>query len=96
MDILSAAAIRLPCSQCGQPYLVPLRDIALSHEIMHEGCPVSQETECPPAFQTRLAPNSLVQALEQAWKNLEERAKADGGELVLSEAQESGGPPSRC
>jgi hypothetical protein len=34
-----------------------------------------------------------VQALDQAWKNLEERAKADGGELVLSEAPASGGPP---
>ncbi len=43
MDILSVAAIRLRCSRCGESYEVPLRDILLSHKIMHEGCPVAEE-----------------------------------------------------
>jgi len=83
MDILSLAAIRLPCSQCGESYLVPLRDIALSHQIMHEGCPVQEETECPPVFQSRLASEWALRTLDDAWRRLERRAKAVGGELVL-------------
>lgn len=83
MDFLSAAAIRLPCSSCGESYLVPLRDILLSHQIMHQGCPVVPETECPPIFQVRLASERAVKALEQAWRRVERRAAADGGELVL-------------
>ncbi|HEU5412790.1 MAG TPA: hypothetical protein VFW31_03490 [Candidatus Angelobacter sp.] len=85
MDILSLAAIRLQCSQCGEPYLVPLRDIALSHQVMHEGCPVAEETECPPLFQSRLASEWAVKTLDQAWRRLERRATAVGGELVLRE-----------
>lgn len=84
MDILSAVAIRLPCSWCGDAYEVPLRDILLSHKIMHEGCPVAEETECPPVFQTRLASEWAIKTFEQAWRRLERRAAADGGELVLS------------
>lgn len=83
MDILSAAAIRLPCSWCGGSYEVPLRDILLSHQILHEGCPTPVETECPPVFQSRLASESAIQALGQAWRRVERRAAADGGELVL-------------
>lgn len=83
MDILSVAAIRVPCSRCGGPYTVPLRDILLSHEAIHEGCPVTEETECPPLFQSRLASESAVMALDQAWRRLERQAVADGGELIL-------------
>jgi hypothetical protein len=84
MDILSVAAIRLPCSWCGKSYEVPLRDILLSHKIMHEGCPAPVETECPPVFQSRLAPERLIKSLEQAWRRLERSAAGDGGELVLT------------
>lgn len=83
MDILSVAAIRLPCSRCGESYDVPLRDILLSHKVMHEGCPVAEETECPPVFQSRLASEWALKTLDQAWRRLERRAAADGGELVL-------------
>ncbi len=83
MDILSAAAIRVPCSRCGEPYMVPLRDVLLSHEAIHEGCPVTEEAECPPLFQSRLASESAVMALDQAWRRIEGQAEADGGELIL-------------
>ncbi len=83
MDILFVAAIRVPCSWCSDSYTVPLRGILLSHKIMHEGCPVAEETECPPVFQSRLASEWAVKALSQAWRRLERRAAADGDELVL-------------
>ncbi len=82
-DLLSLAAIRLKCFECGGWYFVPLRDILLSHRVLHDGCPVATETECPPVFQCRLATDCAVTALDEAWRRLEARAKADGGELVL-------------
>ena len=83
MDILASAAIQMPCSHCGQSYAVPLSDILLSHKIMHDGCPVVQETECPPVFQSRLATQSAIENLRRAWRRLEKKAQQDGGELVL-------------
>jgi hypothetical protein len=47
MDILSLAAIQLQCFECGGSYLVPLRDILLSHKILHDGCPVEAENRMP-------------------------------------------------
>jgi hypothetical protein len=83
MDILASVAIQMPCSHCGSSYAVPLSDILLSHKIMHDGCPVAQETECPPVFQSRLATQSAIENLRRAWKRLEKKAQQDGGELVL-------------
>ena len=83
MDILASAAIQMPCSHCGQSYSVPLSDILLSHKIMHDGCPVAQETECPPVFQSRLATQSAIENLRRAWRRLEKKAQQDGRELVL-------------
>jgi len=88
MDILSLAAIQLQCFECGGSYLAPLRDILLSHKILHDGCPVEAETECPPVFQSRLASQMAINALDEAWRQLERRANADGGELVLMSTAE--------
>jgi hypothetical protein len=68
MDILSLAAIQLQCFECGGSYLVPLRDILLSHKVLHDGCPVEAETECPPVFQSRLASYGAINALDEAWR----------------------------
>lgn len=103
MDILASAAIQMPCSHCGQSYSVPLSNILLSHKIMHDGCPVTQETECPPVFESRLATESAIENLRRAWRRLEKRAQQSGGELVLLRPgpesntpanREEGGPAS--
>jgi hypothetical protein len=67
MDILSLAAIQLQCFECGGSYLVPLRDILLSHKVLHDGCPVQAETECPPVFQSRLAKTWMVLLGHSTW-----------------------------
>src|ERR1051326_648305 len=82
MDILNSIAIRVRCLNCGGSYLVPLRDVLLSHELLHQGCPVAEETECPPLFQSRLAPRTEIEALDRAWRTVEDRARMDGGELM--------------
>ena len=86
MNILDHVSIRLPCNQCGQTYEVPLRDVLLSHNVVRCGCPVPQETECPPVFQIRLFDHDSIRALSSAWEQLARRAHADGGELVISGA----------
>ena len=83
MNILDAVAISLPCHSCGGNYQVPLRDVLLSHTMLHEGCPISQETECPPVFQSRLLERGEVEEFQRVWSRLENRARSDGGEHVL-------------
>lgn len=83
MNILDIVGISLPCRSCGNNYQVPLRDVLLSHALLHHGCTVSQETECPPVFQSRLFDRKDIEELQRAWNQLEQRAEADGGELVL-------------
>jgi hypothetical protein len=82
MDILNSIGIRVRCRNCGGAYLVPLSDVLLSHELLHQGCPVAQETECPPPFQARFAPRLEIEALVRAWRAIEDRARVNGGELV--------------
>jgi hypothetical protein len=83
MNIVDHVAVRLRCNQCGQTYEVPVRDVLLSHTMVRCGCPVSQETECPPVFQIRLFDPTPIKELSSAWDQLAMRAKADGGELVI-------------
>lgn len=83
MNILDTVGISLPCRSCGDNYRVPLRDVLLSHAILHDGCPVAEETECPPVFQSRLFERKDIEELQRAWNQLDQRARSDGGELVL-------------
>jgi quercetin dioxygenase-like cupin family protein len=83
IDILDHAFIRMPCNACGKTYEVPLRDVLVSHTLVRCGCPVHDETECPPLFQIRLFDREPINALSSAWEQLERRASSDGGELVL-------------
>jgi quercetin dioxygenase-like cupin family protein len=84
VNILDQVSIRMPCHVCGQAYEVPLRDVLLSHTVVQCGCPVTQETECPPVFQVKLFDREPVQALETAWKQVADRARVNGGELVVA------------
>ena len=86
MNILDTVGIRLPCHSCGGTYQVPLKDVLLSHTMLHEGCPAREETECPPVFQSRLFERKDIEELERAWNQLDQRAQADGGRLVLMTA----------
>ena len=47
MDILEMVGIEIPCRNCGGRYEVSLKKIALSQQMLHEGCPVRAETESP-------------------------------------------------
>lgn len=83
MDVLDLVAIEIPCSACGGRYEVTLRQIALSQEMIHEGCPVQVVDECPPLAYSGLVDQELIQELRKAWVRLEEEARKAGGELKV-------------
>ena len=81
MDILEFVAIEIPCVACGGRYEVTLKQVALSQKMLHEGCPIRVETECPPLAQSGLVDQELIQELQSIWGRLEEKVRAVGGEL---------------
>ena len=83
MDILEIVAIEIPCSACGGRYEVTLKQIALSQQMLHEGCPIRVETECPPLAQSGLVDQELIQELQSVWGRLEEKVRGTRGELKL-------------
>ncbi len=85
MNIVKALSIRIPCTVCGEFYEVPLTDILLSYRMLEQGCPVPDETECPPLFQTRLIPRDVLHDFVEAWQRLEKSVDRDNGELMLSD-----------
>ena len=83
MDILEFVTIEIPCVACGGRYEVTLKQVALSQKMLHEGCPIRVETECPPLAQSRLMDQKLIQELQSIWGRLEEKARGASGELKL-------------
>ena len=70
---MEALSIRIPCTVGGRFYEVPLTDILLSYRMLEQRCPLPDETECPPLFQTRLIPREVLHDFVKARQRLEER-----------------------
>ncbi len=83
MNILDVIAIEVPCEACGGRYEITLNQIALSQQIMHEGCPVRAETECPPLFYAGFVDGDLAQDLQRVWSRLEKEAHGVNGKVIL-------------
>ena len=82
-DILEVVSIEIPCRTCGGRYEVTLKQVALSQQMLHDGCPVQVETECPPLAYSGLVDQELVQELQRVWVRLEEKARGANGEVKL-------------
>lgn len=83
IDILDAFAVTIPCASCSIEYEVTLKQVLLSHQMLSEGCPVSDERECPPLFWARIVDETLAREFQSVWSRLEERVHKAGGELKL-------------
>lgn len=90
MDILDAVAVSIRCNACSGEYQVPLKQALLSHQMLHDGCPVSDERECPPLHRSHLVDEQLVREFQNIWSRLEEGARKAGGELTVLGEQERG------
>ena len=84
MKILEAAALELPCNVCGGHFELPLVQLLESDEIVHGSCCEARtDDDCPPVVYSSMLPEQAMQALGEAWSELEGRASAVGGRLVL-------------
>lgn len=83
MDILEAVAVSMPCNACSNQYELTLRQIVLSQEMLHEGCPVTDERECPPLSWSHVVDEDLARELQSIWSRLEDSVRKAGGELKL-------------
>ena len=89
MEILDTFALELPCQTCGGTYRLPLKNIALSQQVMHDGCPVHDERECPPVHNAPLLGPEVLAELKSVWSKLESQARGAGGRLVLESEPET-------
>ncbi len=83
MDVLDAFAVTMPCMACSARYELTLKQVLLSHQMLNDGCPVSDERECPPLFWARIVDETIVRQLQSVWSQLEECVHKAGGELKL-------------
>ncbi len=83
LDILQRVAVLMPCKACGQQYPVSLRDILVSQEMIHLGCPARNETECLPLTYSSLADEAAVREFEQSWNRLSSSVRAAGLTLII-------------
>lgn len=60
MDILEAVTVMMPCCACSNQYELTLKQVVLSHQMLHEGCPVTDERECPPLFWSHVVDEELA------------------------------------
>ena len=86
MDILDMVGIEVPCRSCGGRYEVSLKKISLSQQMLHDGCPVQAETDCPPLFLSGFVDRELAQDLQELWSRLEKEAHGVNGEVKLHSA----------
>lgn len=82
-DILDHVAVSVPCGACEGRYDVTLRHVLLAQDMMHEGCPVHDDRECPPLFYAPLATCRAIDELRRAWTALAEETRRSGWELTL-------------
>jgi hypothetical protein len=82
-DLLQHVAVRVPCTTCGHFYDVNLRDVLSSQGMLHDGCPVGTETECPPLTYAGLANEAALREFETSWSRLRDLISAAGYELTI-------------
>ncbi len=86
-NLLECMGLELSCPLCGHLYRLPLKSVAVSKRMLHEGCPVSDEREYPPIFYGPLVAPSLLHDLQSSWARLEVRARELGGRVVALSAK---------
>jgi hypothetical protein len=59
-EIFDRTAVDAPCGACQGSYRVTLGLVALSQDLMDEGCTVHDERECPPLGYSRLADRAVI------------------------------------
>jgi hypothetical protein len=83
LDLLRQINVLVRCAACGRHYTVSLRDVLMSQEMIHEGCPVCHETECLPLTYAALANEAALREFDQSWSQSLQRVRAAGFDLTV-------------
>lgn len=83
LDLLQHLAVRVPCGACGHRYDVSLRQVLLSQDMLHDGCPVCAETECSPLTYAALANEEALRDFARSWGRLRDLVHTAGLELTI-------------
>lgn len=83
LDLLQHLAVRVPCEACGQFYSVSLRQVLLSQQMLHRGCP-AEDSECPPVTYAALANETALHDLERSWSRVLREVRMLGLELTVT------------
>lgn len=84
IDILQYVSVSVPCPGCGQHYDVPLRQILVSQQMLHEGCPVASDTECPQVTYAVLANEAILEDFQRSWARLVAQIRHSGFDITVS------------
>ncbi len=84
IDILQYVSVSVPCPTCGQHYDVPLRQVLLSQQMLHAGCPVAAETECPQVTYAVLANEAILDEFQRSWARLVAQVRHSGLDVTVS------------
>lgn len=95
MSILDQVFLTIGCPSCGAPREIPLRNIELSQQAMHEDCPVPFPQECPQRVWSALIAPAVIKQFLDAWQVLEASAAASGGSIVIRSQRESKPQPRK-
>ncbi|MBI2764472.1 MAG: hypothetical protein HYX53_01025 [Chloroflexi bacterium] len=93
VDIVDLIRLEFPCPVCGKRYPIPLAQVLLSQDMMHEGCAARAEEECPPDFFARLLDRGTILTFQQGWQALQDQAAAAGGALLIETPNDSSDEP---
>ncbi len=83
LDLLQYVAVRVPCAACNQHYEVSLRQVLLSQDLLHDGCPVAADPECLPLTYASLANEDALRTFERSWSQLLDRVRRTGFDLTV-------------
>ncbi|MGE5245708.1 MAG: hypothetical protein ACM3SQ_15910 [Betaproteobacteria bacterium] len=86
LDILEYVSVSVPCGQCGRHYDVTLRQVLLSQDMLHEGCPATSPDECMPLTYAGLANETTLHDFDRSWACVLRQVQAAGFHLAF-------GPP---
>lgn len=84
IDILQHVSVSVPCPACGQHYDVPLRQVLLSQQMLHEGCPVATETECPQVTYAVLVNEAILADFQRSWARLVAQVRHSGFDVTVA------------
>ena len=83
MDILDHVYLVAHCEDCKEATEVSARIARNAETMLHEGCPVQNERNCPERYYASLIDPAALDELARAWAHVEASARSRGSDVLL-------------